>query len=231
MPTRPAPKNWRSRGIEQLDVRHRYTTEVLAAICATCPTTDEAVRQSLEVKILNIAGALNADLYFEGRPSDGEKRAALETIERHARALRDALGALDDDTARLLVEVADEDKRDPHVEGPFDGGPTRFRKAAESVDKLLGWSAHAKKRLPGAKKGRRTKEAVARAVFCLADAWYRASGKAPGRLNTNGLSSSPEHGAFREFANTALRPLDIKVSDETAKLAIARWKKRVTRPD
>src|SRR5690242_6746247 len=101
------PRNWKRGGAELLEVADLFPNEKLDAIVRVLDPSSLHDIGMLEVRIMNIAAMLNAELYYREKPTSGETKAALALVRTAICESNRALACLDDKTLDVLAEAAE----------------------------------------------------------------------------------------------------------------------------
>ena len=225
MAKRYKQSQWQPVGIEALRaVQQKYPPDTLNKIIECAEVSDPAKCEQLRRAVSRTAAWLNVDKHFERRPSIREMRTVFEQARKQVAELWCTLRRFDLDSRLALYERASLDPWDHSKEPPPDVfgslGDIRVQNIEKGLVKLYTWLGPAYVGMEKGKRGAPRKKAVFRATRQLAHAWAKARGEVPTR-RYDSQDAHRECGPFREFANAALEPLSVSVSDDMAKRAIA----------
>lgn len=225
MPRKQKPSEWNPKGFDvSPEVRRLYPQNVLDSIIEQAGVHDRATRKRLRHAVSETVHWLYLDLHYQGRPSTVKKRASLDELMEQVERLRLTLRRLDSDTLKALETEADLDPVNPSTEPPRSiikyQGDIRMAVIKRGLTPLSEWIRRARKTLSQAKSGRPKKKAELEAVCRLANAWAEAHGGTAPTRRYDWLENDREYGPFRKFANVALSPLKVPVSDRMVKKAI-----------
>ena len=224
MAKRDKQSQWQPVGIEALRaVQQKYPPDTLNKIIECAEVSDPAKCKQLRRAVSRTAAWLNVDQHFEQRPSIKEMRTVFEQARKQVADLWCALRRFDHDSRLALYERASLDpyhseEPPPDVFGSL--GKIRTHNVERGLVKLYTWLGPAYVGMEKGKRGPPRKKALFRATCQLAHAWAIARGEVPTR-RYDSQDAHREIGSFRKFANAALEPLNVPVSDDMAKRAIA----------
>ena len=239
MPRRYKPSTWQPKGaVADWERLKWYTPQALDNIVEGAAVSDPAILELLKRAVLKIVDRYAADKHLADRPSAPEIRTALDEISEQLNRINTAfnevgaaLEALDSDTRDLLLISAGFDplsmKLDPwswSAPDAIDLKKGQIESAASEAAKNRKLVDRARQFVGAGRRGRPKMTAEYEAVRRLAIAWDVAKGAKPTR-QYDWLDRNEEYGEFKKFAQAALDPLGVQVSDEMAKWAISEMKK------
>lgn len=209
MPTKAKPSDWQPVDLDYIRrAQKEYSLSALSQALKIAEPLKDQARNKLRKDILEIVGLLAADLHFQTRPKESEKKAALQKLLKSLLFARRTLKNLDADSRKLVEKAAELEGR-PHISAndssdyrqrlsqlpesekkvgfawvpPPKEEEFRFAEAERSLNLLCMWSYKAYRASKNTPLGAPQKNALREAVIRLARAWQRAKDKAPTRRN------------------------------------------------
>lgn len=192
---------WRPDGLEILDVTQQFPDTEIEALAAYLPRVSDMV--SFRIGVLNAVGIYRLNLHYNLGPRGSDRRRVLADMLCQAKALEQAIEALDLHSRIALEVAAGEDPSDPGLEPDNlpDPGRTRVRCAKDGLPRLQRWAEIALKNTDPSPHGRPRQYAEREVVAMLRALWEEQSGK-PATLISPSMGR--KHGPFLSFCQQIL---------------------------
>jgi hypothetical protein len=177
---RPKPKEWQPKGLELFLIGNLFSDSALEEMLSVIGGRARAHADEAKARILDVAGWLNAELYYSGRPNSAEKRAAITPVAAALVELQEHLSKLDADSVSLLERTAGQTPYDPQAEPtrlasmeqyPSALGHARYQSALEALRLLAGWTEMALEDVATERRGRPSLNTARQAAYRLLEIW------------------------------------------------------------
>lgn len=182
---RPKPKEWQPRGLDLLLVDGLFSDGDLEEMLSIIGGRARAHADKAKARILEVAGWLNAELHYGGRPNNPEKRAAIKPVAAALFELEQRLSKLDAESVSLLERTAGHTPYDPRTEPrrlaslkhhPSALGHLRYQSSLASLRLLAGWTETALEKVSTQRRGRPSLDPARHAAFRLLGIWTDYAG-------------------------------------------------------